>query len=191
MRRLPLVAFTLVVLVTEPALAASEYSFKAERQGRSVHLRARAVVKGELELVWRVLTDYDAYSKFIPGMHRSVVVRRKGNEATLEQRGEANLLWVRRPMHVVLSVLEEPMRSVESTLISGSIKHLYGRYELSGHGDAVQLDYVGEVVPDDDEEVGLVELVAIRSNSSRQFEALVREIERVAAGLAASGRRQW
>lgn len=182
--RLYLLGFVLLLFASGPTLAASEYSFKAERQGRAVQLRARVLLRGELSTVWRVLTDYDAYSRFIPGMQQSKVVVRLGNTATVEQHGEVQLLWVKRPLHVLLSVVEEPMRSVESTLLSGSVKYFRGRYELSSVGDSVQLDYLGEVVPDDDDQVGLVELVAIRANSARQFEALVREIERVTAGEA-------
>lgn len=81
-------------------------------------------------------------------------------------------------MLATLAVLEDAPRSVESTLIAGSLKQMRGRYELARREDGVLLTYIGRIVPHDDD-VGLVDLLAIRGNTSRQFSALVREIERV------------
>lgn len=167
-----------LLLTSAGALASAEIEFRAERHGNAVDIQAGALLQGDQSVIWRVLTDYGRYSQFIPGMASSEVVRRQGNNLVVEQRGEVNLLWVRRPMVATLSVVEDAPRSVESTLLSGTLKQMRGRYELTPREDGVQLTYVGRIVPHD-EDVGLVDLLAIRGNTSRQFSALVREIERV------------
>ena len=63
-----------------------------------------------------------------------------------------------------------------------------GRYELVEQPSGIRLTYSGRIVPDDDE-ISLIDLMAIRTNVARQFGALVREIERQTAAQR-TGREQ-
>ncbi len=175
------------VSLVSPAAAEHPFKFQTERKGNAVEILASAELRGSTASIWRVLTDYPRYSEFVPGMRSSRILKRDGDQLMLEQRGELSLLWVKRPLEVTLAVVEQPPKIVESTLISGSIKHMYGRYELTEHGNMVRLSYNGRIVPDD-HEVSVIELIAIRSNAARQFGALIREIERVTT--AESGQRR-
>lgn len=157
-----------------------------ERSGDAIEIRASAPLKATREAAWRVLTDYARYAEFLPDMQTSKVVSRSGAEAVIEQRGEARFLWFRLPLHVKLAVLEVPFDWVESKLITGTLRDFQGRYELQKAGDAMRLVYKGRMTLDQ-EHRGIFDSVAVRHNVSRQFRALVREIERTTETPPAPG----
>lgn len=159
---------------------ADDLVFQAQRTGDAVEMRASVTMRVDPLRAWRVLTSYERYSEFIPDVASSRVLSREGDRVVLEQRGRARFLWMSQPMLARLEVVETPPTLVESRLLSGTVRELRGRYELATVGNAVRLVYIGRVVPDDDH-IGLLDLVAIRTHASRQFRALVREIERLAA----------
>jgi ribosome-associated toxin RatA of RatAB toxin-antitoxin module len=184
----------LVLLAAAPAaaaLAADGVHVEAERVGDSVEVRAHALLAAPAALVWQVLTDYERLPGFIPGIAKSVVRGRHGNELTLEQTGEARFLVFSFPIEVTYEVVESPPASVASHAIAGNLKRMNGRYDIqtqaqgeaaSGHS-LVLLRYSGVIEPDFNLPP-LVGTAALRGMADEQFTAMVAEIERRAAAAA-------
>lgn len=182
----------LALLAAAPAaaaLAADGVHVEAERVGDGVEVRARALLAAPAALVWQVLTDYERLPGFIPGIAKSVVRGRRGNELTLEQTGEARFLVFSFPIEVVYEVVESPPASVASRSIAGNLKRMNGRYDIQAQGEAanghslVLLRYSGVIEPDFNLPP-LVGTAALRSMADEQFTAMVAEIERRAAAVA-------
>jgi ribosome-associated toxin RatA of RatAB toxin-antitoxin module len=159
---------------------ALDLRFDARWSGEAIDLAGRADVPADLDTVWRVLTDYDRYPRFIPDLASSRTVSRDGGQAVIEQRGEARWLLFRQPLEVTFSVSETAPSVVRSRATSTSFRELESRYELvplpSG---GVRLEYSGRFVPASGT-LAWVDLAAARTSLRRQFEALVREMTRQA-----------
>jgi ribosome-associated toxin RatA of RatAB toxin-antitoxin module len=179
----------LVAAAFTGAAGASEVSVDARRAGEAVEIVANAQMRADAGEAWRVLTAYDRYSSFIPDLVSTRILSRDGDRAVVEYRGSARFLWMVEPMTVRLEITETPQRLIESRLISGTVRDLRGRYELVRTDDGgSRLEYRGRIVLDE-ESAGLFDMIAVRSNASRQFRALVAEIERVSAIRTDNGGR--
>jgi len=167
----------IALLLIPQALAAGEVAVDAARSGGAIDVSAHADLDVDVGTAWQVLTDYDRYASFIPGLAVSRVVTRDATSAIVEQKGEARFLFFRYPIEVRLAVAEVPLRSVTSHAIGGNLRELRGRYELEPLSRGVRLHYTGRIVLAEDPP-GLIDVTAVRLNVARQFEALVHEIER-------------
>jgi ribosome-associated toxin RatA of RatAB toxin-antitoxin module len=165
--------------------AAEDVVVEAERRGRSVSVRANAVLFAPVTVAWQVLTDYERLPAFIPGIAKSSVRAREGNRLLVEQAGAARFLIFSFPIEVRLEVVESPPHAVSSRALGGNLRRMDGRYELAPDAvrGAVTLRYNGEIEP----EFTLppvIGLAALRHMVEEQFTALVAEIERRAAAAA-------
>lgn len=162
------------------AHAAEDVIVEARRRGDAVELKAQAVIAAPSRLVWQVLTDYDGLPRFIPGITKSVVLERKANHLLLEQSGKARFLFFSFPIEVKLEVDETPPQSVASRAVSGNVRRMTGRYELSEVPAGILVRYTGFIEPDF-ALPPLVGVAALRGTAEEQFTAMVGEIERRAA----------
>ena len=85
-------AWALAVAGSQSAAAAS-ITIDAERDGDAIDIRASVVLNADAATAWRVLTDYDRYTEFIPDLRVSRVVARRDATVTVEQSGDA-ALWL-------------------------------------------------------------------------------------------------
>lgn len=183
--RIPTVAVAFLLAFHAPAArAAEELSVEAERRGDAVEIQARAVLLAPLQLAWEVLTDYEKLPRFIPGLSRSAVTMRSGSRVVVEQSGEARFLVFSFPIETRLAVLETPMQRVVSRAVSGNLRRMDGRYDLSRDEArmACILVYSGAIEPGFDLPP-LIGVAAMRAMVEEQFTAMVAEIERRAAGV--------
>jgi carbon monoxide dehydrogenase subunit G len=167
------------VLYAPWAMAAAVVDVKTTRAGDLVEVRAYASIAAPLEVVWGTLTDYERLPEFIPGLKKSKVIARKGSTATVEQSGEARFMFMTVPIDVTLESTESPPNNIEVRRVSGTLRHLQGRYEteVSADGAQVHLRWIGSVEPEN----GLPPLVGealMRRSIRQQFVGMVREIER-------------
>jgi ribosome-associated toxin RatA of RatAB toxin-antitoxin module len=172
-------AGALAVTAARPAVAAS-IAIDAERNGDTIDIRASAVLKADAATSWRVLTDYDRYTEFIPELRESRVVARRDATVTVEQSGDAALWLFRIPLHITFEIQETPPRSLQSRAVAGGLRALRSRYVLTPVGLGMRLDYVGHVAPGF-ELFGPIEQTVVENNVARQFQALADEIERQSA----------
>jgi ribosome-associated toxin RatA of RatAB toxin-antitoxin module len=166
-----------------PARAAS-ISVTADRRGDTIDINASAVLNADAATAWRVLTDYDRYTQFIPNLRVSRVVARHGSSVTVEQSGNAVLWMFRKRVDVTYEVTESPPNMIQSRAIAGSLRALASTYSLTPDKNGVRLDYSGHIAPGY-ELLGRIEQIAVRRNVESEFRAMADEIERrSAAGTA-------
>lgn len=166
----------LALLVMAQAQAA-DVMVHASRQGDVLEVDASAEFEADLRQTWQVLTDYDHLAEFIPGMHVSRVLRRRGNGVIVEQKGEARLLIFSYPIEVKLAVEEFPYERITSRAMAGNFREMHGAYHLEARKGRVMLRYRGRMTPDFIVPP-LIGTIVLRKNVERQFGALVDEILR-------------
>jgi ribosome-associated toxin RatA of RatAB toxin-antitoxin module len=159
-------------------LAAEDVSVEAVRRGAAVEITARATLEASYGVVWGTLTDYDKLAEFIPGMRASRVVEWRGNEAIVEQIGEAKFLFFRFPIEVTVGSAGRPPNAIDVRILKGNLRRLDGGYRIEARGEGrIVLRWSGMIEPD-----GLlppiIGVAVMRSNIEDQFIGMVREVER-------------
>jgi carbon monoxide dehydrogenase subunit G len=174
-------AFALVAaMVAASPLAAATITVNVVRSVEAIDVRASTTVQADTATAWRVLTDYDRYTEFIPDLLRSHVVARSGSRVTVEQSGFAVIWLLKMPVQVTFEVDEDPPNGLQSRSVAGSLRSLTSTYALTPVPSGTRLDYVGHVAPGF-ELFGRIEQAAVEQNIARQFQALADEIERQGA----------
>ncbi|AOW12371.1 hypothetical protein LPB72_07965 [Hydrogenophaga crassostreae] len=172
-----------VWLVTTAALASAPEArllLDASREAGRVNLLIRTTVDAPYSVIWAVLTDYNNTAKWVPGMERSVVLKRRPGGAIVEQSGQANVLFFHLAINSVVDVQELPPDRIEVKLVRGDFKRLDGAYELKKLGNTderYELRWQGQLelsaaVP------GFVAQPLLANNLKKSFEGLVQEMER-------------
>ena len=173
---LPAVLALVLALVPAPAARAAALEVSVERDGDGVTVSAETWIPADVGTAWRVLTDYERYVGFVPGLRQSRVVARHDGHVTVEQSGEVSWLLLRWPLDAVYEVDESPMSGLRSHGVAAHAV-LDSVYALAPEGGGVRLRYRGTIMPRD-ELLGAMERAAGRRVVEREFAALVAEIER-------------
>src|SRR4051812_42022212 len=88
--RLPF-ALLLVLAAGAPAHAA-RLKVVIEREGMDVTIAADTWISADAPTAWRVLTDYERYVEFVPGIRESRVLDRRDGHVTVAQSGDVSWL---------------------------------------------------------------------------------------------------
>lgn len=137
----------------DPAMAQSptpEVAVKrVNANGEQVfEVTASGSVKAPPATVWKVLTDYEGMPEFVPDLNKTKVLSRTGNRAIIEQSGVARFLFLSRTIHLIVQAAEEPMTSIDISLVTGDMKVYSCRWELTALPDGgTRIDYSGKLVP--------------------------------------------
>jgi polyketide cyclase/dehydrase/lipid transport protein len=169
----------LVVLwlgLSQPAQPA-DVTVRATRDGDVLLIEASADFEGTLAQTWQVLTDYDRLAEFIPNLSASRVIARTRDGITVEQKGEARLLFLSYPIEVQLVITEFPPGKVVSRAVAGNFREMSGVYVLEAQQGRVRLRYSGRMAPDFFVPP-LIGTWVLRHNVETTFGALVDEIVR-------------
>ena len=156
---------------------AAEVAVRATRDGDALLIEASADFEGTLAQTWQVLTDYDRLAEFIPNLRISRVIARSKEGITVEQKGEARLLFFSYPIEVQLVVTEFPHDKVVSRVTAGNFREMSGVYVLEAQQGRVRLRYSGRMTPDFFVPP-LIGTWVLRHNVEITFGALVDEIMR-------------
>jgi phage baseplate assembly protein W len=134
------------------------------RTGKRFDAQARLDLPAESAVVWGVITQYEALSRFMPGIRACRVTSQQAAGAdgierlTLEQTGEFRLLMLSQTIRVTLDVHQRPMQWAEaraqrfevSALNVRALDAFEGRYELKPHTTRgkprVELHYTAKIV---------------------------------------------
>ncbi len=164
--------------LTVPVLSqATDMTIHAIRHGESFEFEAVSEFEADLDQAWEVLTDYDRFSDFIPGMQTSQIVARHERNVVVDQRGEASLLFFTFPIRVRLAIEEYPYRRIVSRAIEGDFRELRGTYDLEAHGRRVRFHYSGRLTPNFSIPP-LISTILVRHIVEKRFSAMVDEILR-------------
>ncbi len=165
------------------------------RSGRRFEAEAVLDLAADAKTVWDTITDYDALSSFMPGIHACRVIERRtlakeAEHLVVEQQGEFRFLLFAQSMTVRLNIEHQLLRVAEAKAVSfdlglfkrRAIDVFEGRYELIPQGGRrgaprTQLRYtavIGLRLPPPP----AVGSVAVRQNLSAQLEAVAQEVTR-------------
>jgi ribosome-associated toxin RatA of RatAB toxin-antitoxin module len=178
--RLATAAALAIVIAAAQCVTAATIDVHAERKGEAIEIHTTAQLHADAGTAWRVLTAYDRYPDFIPGLRTSRIVSRRGTMVTVEQSGNAWIWIVPVPLDVTFEIVEIPPTGICSHATSGTLNALDSSYALTPSGAGTRLDYRGRISPGF-ELLGPIELQAVKANVARQFQALADEIERQSA----------
>ncbi|MBI1892138.1 MAG: SRPBCC family protein [Burkholderiales bacterium] len=115
-------------------------------------LHASGLLTAAPERVWKVLTDYNRYTDFVPNLQACRVLSRNGNEVIIDQTGSTSFLFFSKSIHIVVRAVETPTTRIDVNLVSGDMKHYVVRWELipeNLNGTSVtRLVYTAALEPD-------------------------------------------
>jgi Polyketide cyclase / dehydrase and lipid transport len=168
---------------------------EVRRSGRRFEAEAALDLAADVQTVWDTITDYDALSSFMPGIHACRVIERRtltkaAEHLVVEQHGEFRFLLFAQAMTVRLNIEHRLLRVAEAKAVSfelglfkrRAIDVFEGRYELTPQGERrsaprTLLRYtavIGLRIPPPP----AVGSVAVRQNLSAQLEAVAQEVAR-------------
>ncbi|MGE5104373.1 MAG: SRPBCC family protein [Betaproteobacteria bacterium] len=156
---------------------AADVVVSIEHEGRVTVVHADARVAASVATAWRVLTDYDGYDRFIPGVRASRTLARDGANVTVAQSDDVAIGVLPLRVDVTYDIMESPPDRLRSHAHAGALPVLDSVYTLVPDASGVRVDYVGRI------EGGLPLIAPLARNAlaatvARQFEALAGEIER-------------
>jgi len=187
-RRLIVCVISLFSCALSAPGTAAEIHVNTTRHGDTFEVQATAVIQVDVAEAWKVLTDYERLTEFVPGLQESKVVSRNGSNVVLDQSGEAHLLFFKFPMRVRLAITEFPRSRVVSTAIAGNFRQMQGIYRLEAQGKGMQLRYEGSFTPDFDFPPFFGTLL-VRSTLEKRFAAMGHEIEKRRRGDSVPGKK--
>lgn len=160
------------------AFAADDVLVEAVRRGSAVQITAHATLKCAYQTIWNTLTDYDHLADFIPGIRSSRVLEWRGNEAIVEQVGEAKFLFFRFPIEVTVGSASLPPDVIQIRVLKGNLKRLDGGYRIETLGEGHHVLHWRGLIEPDALLPPVIGTAVMRSNIEDQFKGMVREIER-------------
>jgi ribosome-associated toxin RatA of RatAB toxin-antitoxin module len=116
------------------------------RNGDVFEIEAHSRVTADRDAAWAVLTDYDGYAEFVPGMTSS----RHLSEQPLRiaQEGVFGVLFLRKRIYSTLVVQEDPPSAIRFRSVEGNLRRLETEVRLTQDGDKIVMSYVSTIEPD-------------------------------------------
>ncbi len=99
----------------------------AERQRQ---ITAKVQIPKENEIVWKVLTDYEALAEFIPNLAKSRKLKHPSGGIRVEQIGAQRFLGLNFCARVVLDLVEHFPKEISFRMVEGDFKDFYGSWHL-------------------------------------------------------------
>lgn len=177
-KRLIHVAFFFAYL-TGAAHGGTEARVNVESDAGMVRITAEIQAGVDRDAAWRVLTDYNHWSDFVPDLLVNRIISKAGEPLRLEQRGR--IPWLPNfPVVMLIAVEEIPPKVIRMHRTAGNVRSLVGEWQIQGNNAPVRLVYRSIVEP------GFpmspqVSVEIFRHDAKVRLEAMVREMERRAA----------
>jgi carbon monoxide dehydrogenase subunit G len=135
----------LLAVVLIPLAEAADTDVSVSRDGSAYLVEASSVVRADRAVVWAVLTDYEGYVGFVPGLQRSH--RASVDPLRIEQAGEFGILFFRRTLAATLEVEEQPMSRIVLRGVGGDWRKLETAVALEGEGTRQVVRYRSSIEP--------------------------------------------
>lgn len=98
--------------------------------GENGKYTARMLIRGTVDQVWSVLTDYNHYANFMPNMTHSQVLETNGNQYLVEQVDRYRVLLFTSTARTRISITETPQEQYSFQMVEGKLQKLQGRWSL-------------------------------------------------------------
>jgi len=140
-------------------------------------VNASVLMQVDARIAWEVLSDYDHLARFIPDMKTSRVVSRDGTVSWWNRRASSGSSSTGSRSTWCSKWWSTRCAGSTRRRISGNIRDLQTRYDLTASDAGVKLDYTGRFIPEFS--VPLYSgLPMVRRVVERRFRAMVEEIAR-------------
>ncbi len=127
---------SLVQAATSPLAALPPKEQLALTQGQAVVTRnkgqytARIVIRGTVEQVWAVLTDFNHYANFMPNMVNSKVLTTEGNQHLVEQVDRYQIFLFTSTVRTRINITDTPQENYSFQMVEGPLPPRPGRGAL-------------------------------------------------------------
>lgn len=139
----------------------------------------QVLVNTSTETAWQVLTDYDNFENFLPGVTASQLLASEGSQRVFEQVSEVRLAFFSRRTRVRIATNETYPRQIDFRLVEGDVETVQGSWQIdpaSNNPNQVVITHRVAVDPGPDNR-GLFFNI-YRNNLRDTLTALKREMER-------------
>lgn len=138
---------------TELQLALTSQEQSALRQGRVLfsgeegNYTARVMATGSADTAWRVLTDYNNFSSFLPSVESSQLLESNGTQKKFEQVNAVRIFPITYRERVVISVAETYPSNLSFSMVDGDLEKLQGAWYVTGAGNQVMITHQVNIMP--------------------------------------------
>jgi len=134
--------------ISDPTNVEVKTEIIGERQRQ---ITAKIAIPQPVELIWHVLTDYEALGQFIPNLTKSRLLEHPTGGIRLEQIGSSRLLRFNFCARVVLDLEEDFPQEIRFQMVEGDFKAFSGCWRLEADslsgGTLTHLCYTIQVWP--------------------------------------------
>jgi carbon monoxide dehydrogenase subunit G len=147
-------ALTLLALLCLAAAACAEsgdwhdIEVRVEIEGDIVRIDTSFHVEATPQDAWAVMIDYEHAAWFISDLDVSRVLSHEGDTMRVHQKGKAKFGPFSFPVESVREVRLAPFESMQSHLLSGSMKRLDVTTRLAAEGSGTRITNRTESIPD-------------------------------------------
>ncbi|WP_413172983.1 SRPBCC family protein [Anabaena azotica] len=136
----------------ESNLIADQVTIQVEKLSeRQRQITAKVQIPHPVEKVWKILTDYEALTEFIPNLAKSSLLEHPNGGIRLEQIGSQRLLNFKFCARVVLDLEEIFLKQINFQMVEGDFKGFSGFWCLEpyslGEHQGTNLCYTIQVWP--------------------------------------------
>lgn len=113
-----------------PAAVAVEIPLKVTQNGTLLSVEGWLETEATREIVWSVLTDYEHFPEFVPGIHANRVLETQGRVKTIAQRGEIVTGLLKLRYEGNMRIEEFPDEGLSILFLSGPFKEVRGEWRM-------------------------------------------------------------
>jgi ribosome-associated toxin RatA of RatAB toxin-antitoxin module len=99
--------------------------------GKVYRIASNGTVAAAPSLVWRILTDYEHLTSYLPNLKSTRILSRNGGKLVVEQVGAARYLFFSQTIRLTVQVHERAPDRIDISLIDGDMKVYRASWELS------------------------------------------------------------
>lgn len=99
-------------------------------RGSEGNYSTSVAVKGNIDTIWKVLTDYDNFEQYLPNVAESTLLENRGNQKVFSQVQVFSVLFFSRRSEVEISVTEDYPNTIQFKVIKGDVKSLEGSWTV-------------------------------------------------------------
>lgn len=99
-------------------------------QGSNGQYTGYVIAKANLTSIWKILTDYDNFEKYMPNVVESNLLESRGNQKVFEQVQVFRLLMFTRKAKVKIIVTENYPELITFEIVEGDVKNLQGSWRI-------------------------------------------------------------
>ena len=98
--------------------------------GEEGQYTSRLLINSTMDNAWQVLTDYDNFAKFLPGVISSEIIESKGDRKVFEQINKVKTLVFSIESRVQVATIESYPGQIAFEAVDGDLKSMDGSWKL-------------------------------------------------------------